>query len=774
MKSLFRCLLRHVVVLLALSSFVVSAAAQGRPAQGASATSTSTEDPPPPVAPQVVSRGENGRIVVRATRLTQPLRVDGNLDESIYSQVPAISDFIQTVPAEGQPSTEKTEAWVFFDDNFIYVTGKCYDSAPPEEWTANEMRRDTSQLRQNDMFGVLFDTYHDRRNGFNFYTNPLGGFADQWITNEGNPNTDWNPVWQVRTGRFDGGWTAELAIPFKSIRYKAGKNQEWGIQLRRSIRRKNEWTHLTPVPAATGGASSIFRISAAATLIGLDLPEASKNIDLKPYTISRLTTDRATAVSNDWEPNLGVDMKVGITANLTADLTYNTDFSQVEVDEQQLNLTRFSLQFPEKRDFFLEGRGIFDFGRGGPTGGAGGGGGASTALTPTLFYSRAIGLNSGRIIPIIGGGRITGKVGRFNVGVVNIETNDDEPSKSPKTNFTVARLSRDILRRSSIGMMLTNRSQSAAVPGASNLAWGTDANFSFFQNLNLAGYFSQSNTEGRTTDNTSHQQRAEWAGDRWTARFEQLHVGANFTPEVGFTRRRNFDRTYGQVRFAPRTKKHFRSVRQFTYLADLEYIKNGFGNLETRIQSARFAAERQNSDTFSVDATDSYELLLNPFQVASGVRIAPGGYNFRDVTVAYQLGQQRRFSGNVAFNKGTFYNGDIVGLTLGSARYAILKQWSVEPSITFQDVNLPAGDFRTQLLRVRTDYAFTPRMFLSSLVQYATAGNLFSTNVRFRWEYKLGSELFVVYTDERDTTRPGYPELRNQAFVVKFNRLFRF
>ena len=167
-------------------------------------------------------------------------------------------------------------------------------------------------------------------------------------------------------------------------------------------------------------------------------------------------------------------------------------------------------------------------------------------------------------------------------------------------------------------------------------------------------------------------------------------------------------------------------------------------------------------------------MLLNPFQVATGVRIPRGGYNFRDVTMSYQLGQQRRFNGNLAFNKGTFYDGEIVGLTLGSARYAILKQWSVEPSITFQDVNLPAGDFRTQLLRVRTDYAFTPRMFLSSLVQYATAGNLFSTNVRFRWEYKLGSELFVVYTDERDTTRPGYPDLRNQAFVVKFNRLFRF
>ena len=181
-----------------------------------------------------------------------------------------------------------------FDDDFIYVSCRCWDSAPPEQWTANEMRRDTSQLRQNDMFGVLFDTFHDRRNGFNFYTNPLGAFADQAITDEGNPNVDWNPVWQVRTGRFEGGWTVEIAIPFKSLRYRSGTDQTWGIQLRRGIRRKNELAHLTTVPASTGGSQGIFRVSAGATLVGLDLPPASKNLELKPYAISKLDDRRGT------------------------------------------------------------------------------------------------------------------------------------------------------------------------------------------------------------------------------------------------------------------------------------------------------------------------------------------------------------------------------------------------------------------------------------------------------------------------------------------------
>jgi hypothetical protein len=758
-------------------------AAQRRSGGAASQTSSAvaTEDPPPPVPPEVVSRGENGRVVIRATRLSQPLRVDGRLDEEVYSQVPPISDFIQTLPAEGQPATEKTDAWILFDDNYIYVVGKCYDSAPPEQWTANELRRDTSQLRQNDMFGVLFDTFHDRRNGFNFYTNPLGGFADQWVTDEGNPNVDWNPVWEVRTGRFPGGWTAEMAIPFKSIRYNSGENQTWGVQLRRSIRRKNEWTHLTLLPASTGGSTSIFRVSRAATLIGLDLPPASKNIELKPYAISKLTTDRVQNISNDVDPDIGLDAKVGITANLTADITVNTDFAQVEVDEQQVNLTRFNLSFPEKRDFFLEGRGIFDFGRGGPTVSLAGASSASNSLTPSLFYSRAIGLSSGRVVPITAGGRVTGKTGKYSVGLLNIETGDldvknglQTVSAVPATNFTVARLKRDILRRSSVGLMLTNRSNSTVVNGASNFAYGADASFSFFQNVSMGGYYSRSNVEGKNDDNQSYQGRFEYGADRYGLQLQYLDVGQNYNPEIGFVRRYGFDRTYASARFSPRPRTHFKGIRQFTYQGSLEYIENTAGQLETRNQTARFAAERQNSDLFSLEATANYELLVNPFNIAPGVQIPRGGYDFNDVTVSYQMGQQRRLSGTVSLQRGEFYDGTITAYGITGARYALLKQWSVEPSIQINDVRLPAGDFTTTLLRTRTDYGFSPRMFASGLVQYASTGNLLSSNFRFRWEYRPGSELFIVYTDERDTTRPGYPDLRNRAFVVKINRLFRF
>jgi hypothetical protein len=403
------------------------------------------QEPPDPVAPEVITRNAARQATVRAIHLTERLVLDGRLDDPVYRQEKAISDFIQTLPGNNVEPTERTDAWVMFDDENIYVAARCWDAEPPNRWIANEMRRDQGQIRQNDHFGVMLDTFHDKRNGYVFYSNPIGGRMDLTEADEGNSNSDWNPVWDVRTSTFDGGWTIEMAIPFKSLRYVSGNDQRWGIQLRRSMRRRNEWAHLTPLPQSMGGAQGYFRISQAATLVGLDLPPASRNIELKPYAISRLTRDRVAAPdgSDDLDGDIGIDAKYGINANLTADFTVNTDFAQVEVDEQQVNLTRFSLQFPEKREFFLEGRGIFGFASFPST--AGGGAGNNTSNTPVLFYSRRIGLERNRVVPIDVGGRITGKVGRWSVGALNIQTGDldapnDRTPGTPASNFTGARI----------------------------------------------------------------------------------------------------------------------------------------------------------------------------------------------------------------------------------------------------------------------------------------------------------------------------------------------
>jgi hypothetical protein len=787
-----------VVLALAVLTWGIPAAAQGpQPAAGGGARPAQRPasrqfnipgmpDPPAPVTPEVIVRGDNGRVIVRATRLSTPLTMDGVLDEEVYTQVKSMSDFIQTVPNEGAPATERTEAWVTYDDNNFYLSCRCWDSAPPEEWTANELRRDTNQLRQNDMFGALLDTFHDRRNGFNFYTNPLGARADQVVTNEGNPNADWNPVWFVRTGRFDGGWTVEMAIPFKSIRYVSGSDQEWGLQIRRAIRRKNEWTHLTFVPAATGGLTSIFRASAAATLVGLDLPPASKNVELKPYGISRLTTDKLKTpqVLNDLDATAGLDAKYGINANMTADLTINTDFAQVEVDEQQVNLTRFPVVFPEKRDFFLEGRGTFEFAR--ASGQAGFSGQTSISNNaPQLFFTRRIGLNNGREVPIMVGGRLSGTLGKTAVGAMNMETGYETLTDvdadacaapygncTPRTNFTVLRARRDILRRSNIGVIFTNRSISPTV-ASSNQAYGVDAAFSFFQNVTANAYYARSESPNRSGDEGSFQGKVDYSGDRYGARLDYLDVGANYYPEIGFVQRRGFGRTFAAARFSPRMRRS-KVVRRYLMEGAAEYVVNRDHDVESSRNTAHFLTEFQNSDQFVFDFNNNYELLLRPFVVSPGVAIPPGEYPFNNITTSYAFGQQRRVSGTVALQAGQFYDGDIRSLTISGARVALMKQFSMEPGVTLNQVTLPAGDFTNTLLRTRVDYAFSPLMFLSALVQYGSSDRAFSSNFRFRWEYRPGSEVFVVYTDERDTTGQGYPGLKNRAVVVKVNRLFRF
>jgi TolB-like protein len=381
------------------------------------------DGPPPPAPPEIITRDAAGRATVRAVRLTGPWQLDGVLSEEIYQQVPALSDFIQQLPDEGAAATERTEVWVFFDDAHVYTSARLWDTAPASEWTANDMRRDSFQLINNDNLSVAFDTFYDRRNGVVFMVNPIAGIFDFQLTDEGNPNTDWNPVWDVRTGRFDGGWTVEMQIPFKSIRYQPGTEQIWGFQVGRRVIRKNESSYLTPVSISAG--AGIFRLSAAATLVGLEVPSGGTNLEIKPYATASSATDvnADPAIFNQGDGDFGLDVKYGVTQNLTADFTYNTDFAQVEVDQQQVNLTRFSLFFPEKREFFLEGRGIFDFGRaagmtgGGPGGGGprrvGGGGFGGGGTAPTVFFSRRIGLNEGLTVPILGGGRLTGKAGKF-------------------------------------------------------------------------------------------------------------------------------------------------------------------------------------------------------------------------------------------------------------------------------------------------------------------------------------------------------------------------
>jgi len=752
--------------------------------------------PLPPLAPATIARNAEGRATLRAVALTTPLAVDGVLDENIYNTVPSFGDFIQQMPLEGEPATERTEAWVFYDADQVYVSGRVWESAPEDQWIANEMQRDSFNLINNDYFAATFDTFYDRRNGIGFMVNPIGGFGDYEISDESNPNMDWNPVWEVRTGRFDGGWTVEMAIPFKSIRFRPGQSQLWGLQLTRNIRSKNEIAHLTPVPISGGPGE--FRISAGGTLTGIDVPAGNRTFEIKPYLIGSLATDvtASPAITNQGAGDVGVDIKYGITENLTADFTYNTDFAQVEVDEQQINLTRFSLFFPEKREFFLESRGTFDFGRGTLFGGSGGAGQAVTRQSgggsfmgggdvPTVFFSRRIGLEQGQAVPILAGGRLTGKVGDFNVGALNIESvtlRDADPGETAEsllTNFSVLRLKRNVLRRSTIGAIFTGRSVSSSGRG-SNEVYGIDGNFAFYDNVNVNGFYAKSQTPGLNGDDASYQGAFTYNGDLFAAQVDHLRVGDNFNPEIGYLRRDDFRRTFVTGQYSPRPQS-IASVRQFTLGASLNYLENGAGHVETRIAQARFQINFENSDQLGIDIQRNYELLVRPFQITPAVAIPIGGYNFQDVYIAYAMGGQRRLSGTITLQHGGFFDGTLTALGFsglfggfGNGRLEITPQLSVEPGFSVNHIELPHATFTAPLVTSRITYTVTPRMFVGGLVQYNSIGNLLSANLRLRWEYQPGSEFFVVYNDQRDTALRGTPLLQNRAFVVKFTRLFRF
>jgi hypothetical protein len=711
---------------------------------------------------------------VRAVRVEGPLRIDGQLDEALYRDVEPLSDFTQVEPDAGAPARERTDVWVAFDDDHVYVTFRVWDDRM-DRLVATEMRRDNGTIWSgNDIVVFVFDTFFDRRSSVSFTVNAIGGRMDGQVINERQFNADWNPVWLLQTGRFPGGWTVEAAVPFKSLRYNPGAAQVWGFNAMRVKRFTNEASTLARVPPSQG-AQGVEQPAFMATLAGIEAPARRASIDLKPYATSNLRSDLLAdpRVLNAGGADAGFDAKVSVTQNLTADLTYNTDFAQVEADQQQINLSRFSLFFPEKREFFLENQGVFSFG-----GVASGSLNAGASDAPILFYSRRIGLNDAGAVPLDGGGRLTGRAGRYSLGLLNIQSADDAASGGVSTNFTVARLKRDVLRRSSVGALVTNRSVGVTGAGASR-AYGLDATFGFFDNLQINSYWARTITDARSTavdgegDADSYRAQLAYNGDRYGIELERLAIGRNFNPEIGFVRRDDMVRDFAQFRFSPRARNGS-PVRKYVYQGSIEYVENGAGRLETRRQSGEFAIEFRSADRFSAGYTNTYEFLPARFRIGSGVVLPVGGYAFEHVRVGYTLSQQRAVSANVTAEVGSFYNGRKWTLSVARGRVRITNQLSVEPSYSVNRVELFEGAFTAQLAGSRVTYTVTPMMFASALVQYNSSTNAVATNARLRWEYQPGSELFIVYNDERNTLSRGFPALNTRSVIVKVNRLLRF
>jgi hypothetical protein len=726
--------------------------------------------PPPPVPPAVIARDSAGLVTMRAVRVSSPMHIDGRLDEAVYQSVPAISDFIQVEPREGAPATEKTEVWILYDADNVYVMFRCWETRP-DQIVANEMRRDSgTNYTSSDNVTFMFDTSYDRRTSYVFVVNSIGGRNDGQ-TSDGAIALDWNGIWDFRAGRFEGGWVVETAIPFKSLRYSPGQEQIWGFNATRLNSWKNEVSFLKRMPASRGH-NGIIWANLAAPLVGIETPPASKNLEIKPYAIGSVRTDATTAAerSSDVDGDVGVDAKYGVTRNLTADFTWNTDFAQVEADEQQVNLTRFSLFFPEKREFFLENQAIFSFG-----GLATAGSSVVVNEAPILFYSRRIGLSGAGAVPITGGGRLTGRAGRFTLGLLNIGSAPDAGTRLPATNFTVVRVKRDVLRRSSLGLLYTGRSVSQDGLGR-NDAFGVDGLFAFYDNLAINTFWARTSgaaSGGARRNGDSYRGQLDYAGDRYGVQLERLAIDAGFNPGMGFARRTDIAKTYAQARFSPRPRSS-RLVRKYSFSGSGTYIENGSGRTDVRLWDGAFATDLHSGDRITANAMHMYEFIPQPFDIARGVTIMPAGYTYQSARVGYAFGPQRPIFGSLALEHGTFYDGQKTTAQVSGARVELTPQFSVEPSVSINRVKLPQGSFTARIVGTRVTYTVSPLMFVSALIQYNSSNASLGTNVRLRWEYRPGSELFVVYNDQRDTALAGFPDPLNRSVVIKINRLIRF
>jgi hypothetical protein len=647
---------------------------------------------------------------------------------------------------------------------------------------ANEMRRDHNDINQNENFVVTLDTFYDRRNGFYFQTNPIGALRDQAVTDEGiGRNVDWNTVWDGKALVFDRGWTLEMAIPFKSLRYNEGRRQVWGVNMRRAVQWKNEISYLAPI-AASHGPRGVHRFSDAATVVGIEVPLRSRNVELKPYGLSSLTTNQngESPFANRLGGDAGLDAKYGLTSGLIADFTYNTDFAQIEEDQQQINLTRFNLFFPEKRDFFLEGQGIFAFGgvqqqRGG---GSARPGNDSADVTPVVFFSRRIGLTESGEDPIRVGGRLTGRAGRYRVGALNIQTEGIDETGLAATNFSVFRLRRDVLRRSDIGVIATHRTTSLTEGAESNSLLGVDGNFAFFENLRVNGYYAVSRTPlaesngGRIgNDESSYTGKLEYSADRYGLVLEHLKVGEDFKPELGFLRRESFRRSFAQARFSPRPQS-LEAVRRMVFEGELDYISDLRGRVETKRFQGTVRLELENGDDARFEYTRSFEFLPDDFEISDGIVLPVAVYRFQDVRFVYQLGPQRTVPGTASFRTGSFFAGERRELSY-DGRVEISPKLSLEPRLSMNWVDLPEGNFTANLVSTRMSFTFTPRTFISSLIQYNSSAESLNASVRFRWEYEPGSDLFVVYSEGREDLATS-PFLASRTLAFKLTKLFRF
>ncbi|WP_396208072.1 DUF5916 domain-containing protein [Gemmatimonas sp.] len=698
--------------------------------------------------------------------------IDGRLDEGVWKQGSPVSEFVQRELNEGVPASERTEVRFASDGKYLFIGARMYDREPSLIIPGEKIRDVT--LANSDYVAFIFDTYHDHQNGFVFGTTPAGVEYDGQVIREGEGggamvagqnrmqagamggfNVNWDASWTVATTVDSLGWTAEFRIPFSTIRYQsANGEQTWGLNVARMIRRKNEELYWSFIPRQF----NLYRLSLAGNLAKLT-PPVRRIQTVTPYVLSSSQERWNKGIKTSTTPTeIGGEIKYGVTPALTLDLTVNTDFAQVEVDDQRVNLTRFPIFFPEKRPFFLENAGVFS---------------AGTPQAVDLFFSRRIGIsNTGTPQPILGGGRLSGRVGGTTVGLLQMVTDAPEQGTSGQS-YSVARATREVGARSRFGVMAVQRMATDTSANV-NRTFAVDGRLGVGQKWTSDLWAAKTTTPGRTGDDLAYSARVAYATNVFNANARVAQIGEDFNPEVGFMSRpagyRAMDATAMYLWRKPewgwfRQWNPHVSYRGFYDIED-GFKQTGYWHLDlTEIEFA-------NSTKFGPEWNISQEGLKVPFEISPGVVLPAGEYQWGTLGFDYTTDPSENITATGRFDFGNFWTGTRNG---GSGTLTMRRGATFSGSLTVDhnDVRLPQGNFKRTLQAVRLNYFFTPRIFVQTLTQYNNQQRIWSANVRFGWLNTAGTGLFVVLNDGRDATGFfNWVQPQQRSLFVKFTRQF--
>ncbi len=687
------------------------------------------------------------------------MHIDGRLDEADWLLAVPIGPLVQQVPLQGQPPTEATEVRVLHDDEALYFGITCLDRTPAAI-VSTQLTRDAN-LDVDDRLTIVLDPFFDHRNGFFFQVNPAGARTDGQISNNAQTLTrDWDGIWSAAGRRTAQGWVVEIAIPFKTLRFKPGQ-PVWGLNVERQIKRKQEIDRWTAADANIW----IGNLAEAGGLEDLSHVRQGLGLDVRPYVAGGGQNGDGTIAS-------GVDVFKNLTPDLNAGVTVHTDFAETEADLRQVNLTRFPLFFPEKRAFFLEGGGVFDAA----------GLAESEDLRP--FFSRQIGLvqnvNGDNIsVPIAAGAKLTGRQSGYNIGLLEIVTRTTHDATLPGgvldgQNFVVLRASRNLFAQSWVGGILTHGNPTGA---GSNTLVGADGHFatSTFRgnsNLSLDLFAFRSSDEASGNHDGAGGFRLDYPNDRWDVSLNWKQIGDNFHAALGFVPRTGVRITTFGVAFQPRPDRW--GIRQFFFEFEPEYITNLDNRVENwRVFMAPFNTRTESGEHLEWNLIPEFEHLDAPFEISPGVIIPPGSYQWLRYRAEVNTATKRPWVVDGAWWYGGFYDGTrrevAVGLTIKPNAHV-----SMAARVDRNEVVLPQGWFYTQVLELNLDYNFTPNVAWANLVQYDNESRVAGIQSRFRWILRPGNDLFLVLNRgwHHDLDGPFVPEFNHES--VKLQYTFRF